>query len=74
MKVLDESPGGVGGVRHRTLLFTGEDAFGLAQYEDGFHRLIRMRPPDPAGSGHSSVARVRVLPCGDGTKQQDDPP
>jgi peptide chain release factor 2 len=60
--VLDESPGEEAGIKSATILFEGENAYGLLSGESGVHRLVRISPFDQAARRHTSFASIFVIP------------
>ncbi|HYA96878.1 MAG TPA: peptide chain release factor 2 [Methylomirabilota bacterium] len=60
--VLDETAGEEAGIKSATLLFEGENAYGLLAGESGVHRLVRISPFDQAARRHTSFASVFVIP------------
>lgn len=62
MEIVEESPAEVAGIRSKTLLVTGEYAYGYLQFESGVHRCVRMSPFDSAHLRHTSFASVQVSP------------
>ena len=61
-EVIDLQPGDEAGIKSVTLLFSGENAFGLMSAEAGVHRLVRISPFDSAARRHTSFASVFVWP------------
>src|SRR5688500_5629862 len=61
-EVIDLQPGDEAGIKSVTLLFSGENAFGLLSAEAGVHRLVRIFPFDEAARLHTSFASVFVWP------------
>lgn len=62
VQTVEESPGDQAGIRSKTLLVTGEYAYGYLQFESGVHRCVRMSPFDSARLRHTSFASVQVSP------------
>jgi peptide chain release factor 2 len=62
VKLLDETPGDVAGIKNATLEIEGENAFGLLKTESGVHRLVRISPYDSNARRHTSFASVDVSP------------
>jgi peptide chain release factor 2 len=60
--LLDETPGEEAGIKNATILFSGENAYGLLSGETGVHRLVRISPFDQAARRHTSFASVFVIP------------
>jgi peptide chain release factor 2 len=60
--LLDETPGEEAGIKNATILFSGENAYGLLAGETGVHRLVRISPFDQAARRHTSFASVFVIP------------
>jgi peptide chain release factor 2 len=61
-EVIDLQPGDEAGIKSATVLFSGENAFGLLSAEAGVHRLVRISPFDSAARRHTSFASVFVWP------------
>jgi peptide chain release factor 2 len=61
-EVIDHQPGDEAGIKSATVLFTGENAYGLMTAEAGVHRLVRISPFDQAARRHTSFASVYVWP------------
>jgi peptide chain release factor 2 len=60
--LLDETPGEEAGIKNATILFSGENTYGLLAGETGVHRLVRISPFDQAARRHTSFASVFVIP------------
>lgn len=60
--VLDETAGEGAGVKSRTYLIDGENAYGYLKAEKGVHRLVRLSPFDSNNRRHTSFASVEVSP------------
>ncbi len=60
--LLDSTPGEEAGIKSATILFEGENAYGLLAGETGVHRLVRISPFDQAARRHTSFASVFVIP------------
>jgi len=60
--LLDETPGEEAGIKNATILFKGENTYGLLAGETGVHRLVRISPFDQAARRHTSFASVFVIP------------
>ena len=60
--VIDYQPGEEAGLKSVTMLFQGENAYGLMAAEAGVHRLVRISPFDQAARRHTSFASVFVWP------------
>ena len=56
------SVGDVAGIKHATLYYEGEYAFGWLRTETGVHRLVRKSPFDSGNRRHTSFASVFVSP------------
>jgi peptide chain release factor 2 len=67
VKLIDESPGEVAGIKSATLEIEGENAFGWLKTEAGLHRLVRISPYDSNARRHTSFASVTVYPVIDDT-------
>jgi peptide chain release factor 2 len=61
-EVIDFQDGDEAGIKSATLLFSGENAYGLLSAEAGVHRLVRISPFDQAARRHTSFASVFVWP------------
>ena len=60
--VIEYQPGEEAGLKSVTMLFQGENAYGLMAAEAGVHRLVRISPFDQAARRHTSFASVFVWP------------
>jgi peptide chain release factor 2 len=56
------SAGEVAGIKHATVYYEGEYAFGWLRTETGVHRLVRKSPFDSGNRRHTSFASVFVSP------------
>lgn len=56
------SAGEVAGIKHATVHYEGEHAFGWLRTETGVHRLVRKSPFDSGNRRHTSFASVFVSP------------
>ena len=56
------SAGDVAGIKHATIHYEGEYAFGWLRTETGVHRLVRKSPFDSGNRRHTSFASVFVSP------------
>lgn len=56
------SAGEVAGIKHATVYFQGDHAFGWLRTETGVHRLVRKSPFDSGNRRHTSFASVFVSP------------
>lgn len=56
------SAGEVAGIKHATVYFEGDHAFGWLRTETGVHRLVRKSPFDSGNRRHTSFASVFVSP------------
>lgn len=56
------SAGEVAGIKHATIYYEGEYAFGWLRTETGVHRLVRKSPFDSGNRRHTSFASVFVSP------------
>ncbi|KAJ4433730.1 hypothetical protein ANN_16041, partial [Periplaneta americana] len=52
----------LGGLRHASVLVSGEDAFQYLKYEAGVHRVQRVPTTEKSGRIHTSTVSVAVLP------------
>ena len=56
------SAGEVAGIKHATIYYEGDYAFGWLRTETGVHRLVRKSPFDSGNRRHTSFASVFVSP------------
>ena len=59
--IIEETPGEAG-IKSVTLLFKGNNAYGILRTETGVHRLVRKSPFDSNHRRHTSFASVFVYP------------
>jgi peptide chain release factor 2 len=71
VKLIDESPGEVAGIKSATFEIDGDNAFGWLKTEAGVHRLVRISPFDSNARRHTSFASVTVYPVIDDTIEVD---
>lgn len=50
-----------GGLRHASLLVSGEDVYQYLKYEAGVHRVQRVPATEKSGRVHTSTVSVAVL-------------
>lgn len=62
VKVLDESPTGVGGYSYVSFVVSGDDAYSRLKFESGVHRVQRVPKTEANGRIHTSTATVVVMP------------
>lgn len=62
VELIDITPGEEAGVKHVTLNFPEEFAFGYLKGEKGIHRLVRVSPFDSSHRRHTSFASIEVVP------------
>ena len=62
VKILDESPCGVGGYSYISFVVSGADAYSHLKYESGVHRVQRVPKTEASGRIHTSTATVVVMP------------
>ncbi|XP_072977962.1 peptide chain release factor PrfB2, chloroplastic [Typha angustifolia] len=62
VRVIEEMPGEIAGIKRATIKVDGEYAFGYAKAEVGVHRLVRISPFDSGKRRHTSFAAVAVIP------------
>ena len=62
IKILEQLPGDVAGIKSVTLLISGDNAYGYLKGEKGVHRLVRISPFDSNSRRHTSFASVDVEP------------
>lgn len=53
---------GIGGMRHASILVSGDGAYELLRHEGGVHRVQRIPATEKAGRMHTSTVTVAVLP------------
>ncbi|EDW88265.1 peptide chain release factor 1-like, mitochondrial [Drosophila yakuba] len=52
----------IGGLRHASLMVSGEDAFRWLRFEAGVHRVQRVPATEKSGRMHTSTASITVIP------------
>ena len=62
VKILDETPCGVGGYSYVSFIVSGTDAYSHLKYESGVHRVQRVPKTEASGRIHTSTATVVVMP------------
>jgi peptide chain release factor 2 len=62
IKILDEQPGDIAGIKSVSIEFEGPYAFGYLKGENGVHRLVRLSPFDANSRRHTSFASVYAYP------------
>ncbi len=62
VKIIDEQPGDVAGIKSATISIEGLNAYGFLKSEKGVHRLVRISPFDSSGRRHTSFASIDVMP------------
>lgn len=62
LKVIDESPCGVGGYSYIQFVVSGETAYSRLKFESGVHRVQRVPKTEANGRIHTSTATVVVMP------------
>ncbi|MBN2160855.1 MAG: peptide chain release factor 2 [Spirochaetes bacterium] len=62
VSVVDYTPGDEAGIKSATMLFKGDNAYGLLKCEKGIHRLVRISPFDSNKRRHTSFASVDIMP------------
>ena len=62
LKVIDESPCGVGGYSYIQFIVSGSNAYSRLKYESGVHRVQRVPKTEANGRIHTSTATVVVMP------------
>lgn len=62
VKVVDESPTGVGGYSYVQFVVSGDDAYSRLKFESGVHRVQRVPRTEANGRIHTSTATVVVMP------------
>ena len=61
-EIIDQSAGGVAGIKGATVNMIGDYAYGWLRTETGVHRLVRKSPFDSGNRRHTSFASVFVSP------------
>jgi peptide chain release factor 2 len=67
VRLVDENPGDVAGIKSVTIEVDGEFAYGNLKSENGVHRLVRISPFDSNARRHTSFASVYICPLADDT-------
>lgn len=62
LKIVDESPCGVGGYSYIQFVVSGDNAYSRLKYESGVHRVQRVPRTEANGRIHTSTATVVVMP------------
>jgi peptide chain release factor 1 len=62
MQVVQEELSDLGGLRHASVLVSGEDVYRYLKYEAGVHRVQRVPATEKSGRIHTSTVTVAVLP------------
>lgn len=62
LKVVDESPTGIGGYSYVQFVVKGDDAYSRLKFESGVHRVQRVPKTEANGRIHTSTATVVVMP------------
>ncbi|EDV32015.1 uncharacterized protein Dana_GF14253 [Drosophila ananassae] len=52
----------IGGIRHASIMVSGEDAFTWLRHEAGVHRVQRVPATEKSGRMHTSTASITVIP------------
>ena len=71
VRLVDENPGDVAGIKSVTIEVDGEFAYGNLKSENGVHRLVRISPFDSNARRHTSFASVYVCPLADDSIEID---
>lgn len=62
VKIVDESPTGLGGFSYVQFVVSGDDAYSRLKFESGVHRVQRVPRTEANGRIHTSTATVMVMP------------
>lgn len=62
LKLIDESPTGIGGYSYVSFVVKGDDAYSRLKFESGVHRVQRVPKTEANGRIHTSTATVVVMP------------
>ncbi|XP_044752847.1 peptide chain release factor 1-like, mitochondrial [Coccinella septempunctata] len=62
LEVAEYAETDLGGIRHGSLLISGEDVFKLMKYEAGVHRVQRIPSTEKGGRIHTSTVSILALP------------
>ena len=62
VKIIDDSPVGVGGFSYIQFVVSGDDAYSRLKFESGVHRVQRVPKTEANGRIHTSTATVVVMP------------
>ncbi len=62
VKIVDESPTGLGGYSYVQFIVSGDDAYSRLKFESGVHRVQRVPRTEANGRIHTSTATVLVMP------------
>lgn len=52
----------IGGIRHASIMVSGDDAFSWLRHEAGVHRVQRVPATEKSGRMHTSTASITVIP------------
>lgn len=62
VRIIDESPTGLGGYSYVQFVVSGDDAYSRLKFESGVHRVQRVPKTEANGRIHTSTATVVVMP------------
>lgn len=62
VEIVDVSPGDGAGIKSKTFIVRGDNAYGYLKTERGVHRLVRLSPFDSNNRRHTSFASLEVSP------------